>query len=87
MRINDLEEDSEDFKLSRSSSTTLGLEDYPARKVVYKLRAEGNDQTVTRFWTIKDDKAYSIAYIGVEPKYFNLYSIGLKMIDSFQMKK
>lgn len=88
MRINDLEEDSEDFELSRSSSTTLGLEEYPARKVIYKLRAEGNDQnTVTRFWTTQDDKAYSISYIGVEPKYFNLYGIALKMFDSFQIKK
>jgi hypothetical protein len=45
------------------------------------------DLTVTRFWTIQDNKAYSIAYIGVEPKYFNLYSIALKMFDSFQIGK
>jgi hypothetical protein len=88
MRINDLEEDSKDFKL-HSTSTTIGVGDYPARKVIYKLTAEGTEgqNTVTRFWTIQDDKAYSIAYIGVEPKYFNLYSIALKMFDSFQIKK
>jgi hypothetical protein len=89
MRINDLEKDSKDFKLLHSTSTTIGVGDYPAYKVIYKLTAKTTkDQNiVTRFWTIQDNKAYSIAYIGVEPKYFNLYSIALKMFDSFQIKK
>ena len=87
MRINDLEEDAKDFKLLHSTSTTIGAGHYPARKVIYKLTAEGTEgqNTVTRFWIIQDNKAYSIAYIGVEPKYFNLYSIALKMFDSFQI--
>jgi hypothetical protein len=87
MRIKDLEKDSKDFKLLHSTSTTLGAGDYPAYKVIYKLTAEStkDQNTVTRFWTIQDDKAYSIAYIGVEPKYFNLYNIALKMFDSFQI--
>jgi hypothetical protein len=89
MRIKDLEKDSKDFKLLHSTSTTIGAGDYPAHKVIYKLTAEStkDQNTVTRFWTIQDNKAYSIAYIGVEPKYFNLYSIALKMFDSFQIGK
>jgi hypothetical protein len=89
MHVNDLEEDSKDFKLLHSTSTTIGVGDYPAHKVIYKLTAKTtkDQNTITRFWTIQDDKAYSIAYIGVEPKYFNLYSIALKMFDSFQIKK
>ena len=89
MHVNDLEEDSKDFKLLHSTSTIIGVGDYPAHKVIYKLTAKTtkDQNTITRFWTIQDDKAYTIAYIGVEPKYFNLYSIALKMFDSFQIKK
>jgi hypothetical protein len=89
MRVNDLGENTEDFKLLHSSSTTIGAGDYPARKVIYKLTVEGTESqnTVTRFWTIQNDKAYSIAYIGAEPKYFNSYGIAQKMFDSFQIKK
>ncbi|HEU4822552.1 MAG TPA: hypothetical protein VFS97_03940 [Nitrososphaeraceae archaeon] len=89
MRINDLEEDNKDVKLLHSTSATIGVGDYPAHKVIYKLtdKSTKNQNTVTRFWTVQDDKAYSIAYIGVEPKYFNLYSIALKMFDSFQLIK
>jgi hypothetical protein len=88
MHINDLEEN-KDFKLLHSTATTIGVGDYPAHKVIYKLtdKSTKNQNTVTRFWTVQDDKAYSIAYIGVEPKYFNLYSIALKMFDSFQITK
>jgi hypothetical protein len=62
MRIKDLEKVSRDFKLLHSTSTTLGAGDYPAYKVIYKLTAESTNQnTVTRFWTIQDNKVqYSI---------------------------
>ena len=58
MRIKDLEKVSRDFKLLHSTSTTLGAGDYPAYKVIYKLTAEStkDQNTVTRFWTIQDNK-------------------------------
>jgi hypothetical protein len=87
MRIADLEENAEDFDEFQSTSATVGVGKYPSQKIVYKLTDSetGESNTVTRFWTIQDDVAYSIAYIGVEPRYFNSYSIALKIFDSFQI--
>lgn len=75
-QINLLEEN-----LLESSAVTLaGIRGY---KIVF-TNIEG--LKTMQVWTIKDDKAYIIAYVAQEEDYEKELQIAQKMIDSFEIK-
>jgi hypothetical protein len=82
-QIADLTQFSPDFDLQQSIPTVLA--GIPAHKVVFSETVQ-QQQTikVMQVWTIKDNKAYIIAFAGEPAKYSYYLPTVEKMIDSFE---
>ena len=82
-QIADLTQFSPDFDLQQSIPTVLA--GIPAHKIVFSETVQ-QQQTIKEMqvWTIKDNKAYIIAFAGEAAKYSDYLPTVQKMIDSFE---